>query len=265
MQRLTNRRTCILRPSATLRGEPLKLLERHMEKITYCLPIDLPLQEVSLLDPQAMEYTGLVLIPGSAKNNYTPQRIQLERECIRQALLRGQPILAVCAGCWSLWNCLTNLGTREVRDHCNARMMHLGRDGNVVNNPAIHTVNIEQTSLLGTLMEPQNLAVNSVHWEAVNATETAAVQDARVRISAWSSTPTDPERKNRQCQVMKPETGCVEAFERTTGAPVIGIQWHPEAYNSRRYRRLFSYLAAAGGTYLQKRRLLQELLETRFD
>jgi hypothetical protein len=107
---------------------------------------------------------------------------------------------------------------------------------------------------------PDRLPVNSVHWMAPNEKRTPH----QVNISAYSVGGKEYDRKNRHGDLMEPQEGCVEAFESKWGAPVIGIQWHPEGYNpgevnSHYHGNILKFMARAGEAYAAKRKMLLEL------
>lgn len=63
-----------------------------------------------------------------------------------------------------------------------------------------------------------------------------------------------------------PEDNVVEAVEMCHGAPMLLIQWHPEAFNSDDtdgiyHRNILTYMAKAGDAYYWKQKMLLELKE----
>jgi gamma-glutamyl-gamma-aminobutyrate hydrolase PuuD len=229
---------------------------------------------------------GLLVIPGRARiNENEPIRRKHEYRIIREALNRGQPILALCAGSWRLFNqanlliylpdslndsseSLEDKFTKaeflqDVKDHnYNGGMLRLTKNGKkAVNNVEIHDVKINPDSLVAAAMgnKTSELTVNSVHWKAVNA---AKCSD-KFKISAISSKNHNIHIKSRQGEEMNPQEGVVEAFETTYGVPVIGIQWHPEGSDSNTPDgKLIKYMVEAGNAYAAKRRVLAELSKT---
>ena len=54
----------------------------------------------------------------------------------------------------------------------------------------------------------------------------------------------------------------VLTFESNMGAPILGIQWHPEGYNGDGapvHKNLLNYMRLAGDAYAAKRNMLKEL------
>jgi hypothetical protein len=61
-----------------------------------------------------------------------------------------------------------------------------------------------------------------------------------------------------------PEDNVIEAVEMCYGAPMLFIQWHPEAFNAddpdgKYHRNILTYMAKAGDTYYYKQKMLLEL------
>lgn len=56
----------------------------------------------------------------------------------------------------------------------------------------------------------------------------------------------------------------MESFESLLGAPIIGVQWHPEGYDSNKdssHSNLLRYMALAGQAYAGKRTIIQQIQE----
>lgn len=231
----------------------------------------------------AEEDAGLLLIPGRSRaNEFDPERTQRENESLQRAMNRGQPILAICAGCTQLWE---KCGGRSiaVKDHnYNGGMLRLGKGGRTVYNVQIHDVVIQKNSLLSNAMglnETSNpsgdfeILVNSVHWKSPDESSLPS------SLLVCARTKKNPEitLKSRQSTLMSPQENTVEAFESRFGAPILGIQWHPEGYNAddlthpsnkknrnfapKAHIQLLCFMAQAGDAYRAKRRMLRELLQ----
>ncbi len=150
-------------------------------------------------------------------------------------MLTGQPILAVCAGSWRLWE---TLGGRvhEVSDHCYSSMPYILNDGTIGNNKQVHRIELKPQSLVKQALQPDrntqqplasNPTVNSVHWLAPDEKTTPK----NIAISARARPDSLIAPKNRQGREMECEEDTVEAFENISGSPVMGIGWHPESYH----------------------------------
>ncbi len=251
--------------------------EEFQEFVEFAYGADLRIPSREYLHP---EQHGLLVIPGRVREAEADvQQTAREQEWIRKARRRGQPILALCAGCWQLWEAYGGK-CKEVRDHCyGGGMLRLGADGRTTYNVQIHGVRINRDSLLeGTITGGRGarqgdlvLMVNSVHWKAADAEDAPA----SLSVSASAVRLGDIHIHTRQGHPMKPELATVEAFESRWGAPVFGIQWHPEGYNvddddkhkekdSKFFRpleqiQILCYLVQAGDAYCLKRRMLRDL------
>lgn len=213
--------------------------------------------------------SGFIFIPGYTRESDEKQpanhtkRIKYEQELISQARLRGQPVLAVCAGSWTLWE---NYGgcIVSVSDHnYGGAMPRLSTaDPSVCNNKMIHRVKPKKGSYLAeAIQSKKSFAVNSVHWKAPEENAAASTMNL-LEVSAYSKQDNELAPNSRQGQVMKPEK-CVEAFETKYGVPMMGIQWHPEAFNPKdknfkTHQSIFSFMVTAGKTYLNRQRLNEE-------
>jgi gamma-glutamyl-gamma-aminobutyrate hydrolase PuuD len=213
------------------------------------------------------EDAGLLVITGShkaeeGKDRYV-KRIEFENKQIKKALLEGRPILAICAGSWVLWNNFidsdsTNINThlKKVQGHNNRRgMIRLNIEGKVIFNEQIHDIDINKNSLLFSFINyPQSnviekISVNSLHSVAVNEN----TKPNFINIAAQST-----------------KDSVIEAFETKFGAPVIGIQWHPEAYTNNStpclsmdikkcHQNIIQSMAQAGDAFSKKQNVLKEL------
>lgn len=188
-------------------------------------------------------------------------RSPYELELIRQARLKGIPILAVCGGSLRL---LESYGGRSRTLPVAPRAVHTAGFG-----PS-HRVRIAPGSLLGSVVgdakQPAGPVVlegvNSTHWatadtdaggklikrtSGASTTSASASGDSGTEpgsnpadlldVVAWAQM---PEEKQDAVAASDANTGAsaseekkqdsVEAFEAKAGAPVWGIQWHPETY-----------------------------------
>ena len=126
-------------------------------------------------------------------------------------------------------------------------------------NVQIHDVVIEDNSLLKNALgnDVLRMETNSVHSKAVNPQRSPL----NVRISAVAKKSPTLNAINRQ-GVMEPQEDVVEGFETISGVPVMGIQWHPEAYSrDTSHANMLKYMALAGSAYAAKRRMLNQMDE----
>lgn len=264
-RKITNRRTKILSTPET----NLNKFKEFVRQSTLGLGINSQLGHKVI--PESIHNTekeGLIIIPGYSRQLYDKDRISFENEIIKNACLTGQPILAICAGSWTLWQSFG--GTlKEVEHHVYSSMPYLVTDGGVGNNKQIHEVTLLNNTIVSGVMNRNiqtNPEVNSVHWMAPNETNIPNM----LEICAHSRHSLQHDVLNRQGNIMVPENNTVEAFETKYGAPMIGIQWHPECYYSKqktseeqqRHLNLIHYMVKAGDTYRAKGYVLSELKST---
>lgn len=214
---------------------------------------------------------GLFVIPGRVRKLADePCRLAHEKQAIKIARLTGQPMLGICAGSWRIWQHMGG-SLIQVTDHSyGGGMLRLSKkDGKTVGyNKQVHNIRIEAHSLLELSMKkgaqelPERISVNSVHWKAVDPNSTPS----SLQIGAWSERiPGLVIGKRQKNQFYQPQEATPEAFESKFGAPILGIQWHPEGYNhgdskwdSSPHIRLLTYMAKAGDAFAAKRVMLQE-------
>jgi hypothetical protein len=161
-------------------------------------------------------------------------------------------------------------------------MPSINVDGTIGNNVKIHKVEIASASMLASMVSTydhrkrnfkvsSSLTVNSVHWKAPNVDTMPVItemsddgEEREVRkaltIAARAQYDAKVAPKGKE-----PEDDTVEAFEQYSGAPLLGIQWHPEAYNndgseeSAAHRQILTYMAKAGDAYCAKQDILESL------
>jgi gamma-glutamyl-gamma-aminobutyrate hydrolase PuuD len=181
------------------------------------------------------------------KRNELDSRAEFEHRSIADARLHGKPVLAVCAGSWRLGEAYggytETLAGSELKKHHRP-----GEDTWKVG----HDINITtpHTNLGGTMPKKNEHKdngqpstprddklgwVNSTHWASVKANKDGTLTRAPEiptpapglrELQNQSKLPTTPD----ELTVTAASGGKVEAFETRHGAPVIGVQWHPEAY-----------------------------------
>jgi len=236
---------------------------------------------------QSSAGAGLLLIPGRVRAvEDEPIRLIHEYQVIRGALNRGQPILAVCAGLWRVWEQMVvwtkypdemNLPAQnlshwheknktlvDVKDHnYNGGMIRLDALGTGASyNVQIHDIVVRPNTMVGAPLKSQNYrtTANSVHWKAVNPQK----GPKNITISATSASNPSLQKKSRQGDWMQPEEGAAEAFESTFGAPIMGLQWHPEGYKTTDaggfHSKVVKFMAQAGSAYAAKRAMLKEFV-----
>ncbi len=232
---------------------------------------------------------GLLFIPGHSSGGEDWERAAHEKVLINDARKRGQPILAICGGAWKLWE---NFGgkKRPVTGHNYSSMPRIltGSEtfGYMGFNKQIHRIGFKlgeqkldsteppavATTIVASIMYGANgltlpatptllPKVNSVH--AFVPDEKNIPQDLEVSAMALRDDTLAPANRGG---VMYPEQ-TIEAFEAKHGVPMVGIQWHPEAYfepnvtHSPEYKQhldILRYMAKAGDAYNAKQKMLRE-------
>ncbi len=224
-------------------------------------------------------YPGLLYIPGipsdikQSKKFSTSERHHEMQQFIQDALLRGKPLLAVCGGAWELWEAVAGANNLiPVKDHCWSQgMPRINGNSEITHNVEVHRIQFTTTeSHLYKMMQPASLeimpTVNSLHWLAPDPTKTPqhVINTARAKGNPNFSA------KSRAGAAFEPEEDSIEAFEIVSGAPVIGVLWHPEAFasmtddNANQHHALIIKMQQAGTAYQQRCKMLAQFKQTFF-
>lgn len=220
---------------------------------------------------------GLLVIPGTMRSDFdkkTPDYItrkQHQNALIKEASLRGQPVIALCGGAWELFGYFGG-GLVDVKDHNYGGGMPRIKDttGKIGNNKQLHRIQLlNKAYILKGAMQYENYKhvnpyppVNSVHWKAPSPENFPK----NFVVSAVSKKDDELAPVGRNKKKMQPEQ-CIEAFESAHGAPMLGILWHSEAYTAnteskffpQQHKQLLFYMALAGVSYMLKQNMLEEL------
>jgi gamma-glutamyl-gamma-aminobutyrate hydrolase PuuD len=286
IQLMSGRKTRICHPSDLLPS----VLTNFIAKIS-ADPDSLPMlpQNDGLCPEADTSYgKGLLVIPGYTRKTalkrpevYKKRKI-FENALLQDAIRRGRPVLAICGGSWRLWTALGGgeFVTTNGHDYPLAHPkedLRVSDRGEILGNKMAHAVCIEPESKLFGAMgggrEMSTLPVNSVHWQAPYEHECPS----NVQISAKSK----PFLKAKPsffwwllCKALSMiglrlieesvEPNTVEAFETRHGAPMIGVQWHPEAYAgggsyAKLQQKLFTFMAESGESFHKKQAVLAEI------
>jgi len=225
---------------------------------------------------------GLLFLPGrfpelESVGQYSLRRSN-EKRMLAAAFLRGCPILAVCDGALVIWE-MQGGTTTSVSQHSYGRMPAITPTGKIGWNITMHRLKIDEGSLLEAAMteKPPNalpeplLECNSVHRSTISS-DRATIPD-HWKISAWAEN--DPEiRPKSYKRVLSPEDGVPEAAETKNGAPILIVQWHPEAYqlqgqskipdvHIRCHQSMVGFMGKAGRAYQEGRRVVQVIVNWR--
>jgi putative glutamine amidotransferase len=94
----------------------------------------------------------------------------------------------------------------------NGDLEYINNNTHISNKNYVHNINIMKNSKLGSIINKENILVNSRHKEYITKTD--------LNIVAYSS------------------DGLIEAIEDTDKKFFIGVQWHPESLKNDLYSKL---------------------------
>jgi putative glutamine amidotransferase len=154
-----------------------------------------------------------------------PARDQVELTLARWAIAEGKPLLGLCRGHQVLNVALGGSLYQDIEDQIPEAMRHDYFPG-FPRDYLAHEVSITPGTRLFAAVGASAMPVNSMHHQAVKTLGSGLTVSARA------------------------EDGVIEAIEAKGENYLVGVQWHPEVFESRdeRTRRLFqSFLAAASG------------------
>ena len=182
-------------------------------------------------------YMGQDPLPGL--HNVNARRDKGELLLIRMACNRQMPILGICRGCQMLAAALDGDIYQDLASchpHPGNLLKHSQEQDRSV---ASHRVTVKPGTLLDRLLPGGTLAVNSFHHQAVSHT------GPYLTASAYSA------------------DGVIEAIEGSNMKPILGVQWHPEAFltgGDRSMMPLFDWLAGEARAYRAAHRLHDRIL-----
>ncbi|MCL4477606.1 MAG: gamma-glutamyl-gamma-aminobutyrate hydrolase family protein [Deltaproteobacteria bacterium] len=124
-----------------------------------------------------------------------PERTGFESQLLMEALKRHIPVLGVCGG-MQLINVISGGSLyQDIKTQIPHALNHSSGE---------HEINIEQNTLLYSIINNQNILINTSHHQSVKEPGNGVI------ISAKSS------------------DGVAEAIELSYYPDVVGVQWHPE-------------------------------------
>jgi gamma-glutamyl-gamma-aminobutyrate hydrolase PuuD len=266
-------------PTVVLKQETMKIANfvEQLRQVTHSLQYEVSnIEDYKTSAEATPKEFGLLFIPGVSRKSYEREdfevRKQFQSDLIKRAVLEGRPILAICGGCWQLWEEFGGK-VKEVKGHSYRAGMPriLDTTGKVGYNKQIHRLNLEADShiLCGAMMLPsfenQSPTVNSVHWLAPSDEIVPSFLDVSAKSVADESIAPKITRDG-ETRVINPDT-CIEAFESKNGVPIIGVQWHPEAYTKnspesykpRNQISILKYMIESGKSFQLKKKMVCEL------
>lgn len=266
LQRITGKHTCVLAADEQAATKAAQTIRAYIREITFKPPHwqqhqgDLIIPTVTL--SQFTAGGRLLIVPGKARPRSAAEEqtfaetSALYRAAIRAASTVGMPVLALCAGSWDLWAHFGGVSS-PVTDHCyNGGMIRLNDSGAVRHNVQVHCISFQDPAkaaegvasgaapvgVVGVLAgvwarvpggPPADIAVNSVHWLAIDDQQGGEWRRHAEVVAwsvGWSTTRPNGVLHTRTGELMRPQEGSPEAFEQRYGAPMLGLQWHAEAY-----------------------------------
>jgi putative glutamine amidotransferase len=168
-----------------------------------------------------------------AMGPFDPERDATTLPLIRRAIERGVPLLCICRGLQELNVALGGSLLSEVQEH-EGRMDHRAPDTDLqeARFAIRHPVAVTAGGCLGRIVGAGEIAVNSLHRQAINHLAPSLVVDAVA------------------------EDGTIEAVS-VADAPgfVLGVQWHPEfwAATDAPSARIFEAFGVAVDAYARRR------------
>ncbi len=212
----------------------------------------------SLSDPRDASFN--VPETGSEAAAERDTRADYEHRMVAEARLRGMPVMGVCAGSWRLAEAYG--GSTETLPEAD-RDAHYrpGRDTWQTKHPVLTRPNtilggtfpVQEGTRIDELGDGDEVvrstqhvdrsrridAVNSTHWATpsvgIDGTLTPARAPATRGLAerqASGRLPRDPSAELEVSAIATEGSSLptVEGFESRHGAPVLGVQWHPEGY-----------------------------------
>lgn len=122
-------------------------------------------------------------------------------EVIRCAELFHKPVFAICKGLQALNAAYGGTLYQDLSSQKEGVLQHRQK---ARRQDAVHKITVERNSFLGSCLTEPEIWVNSHHHQAIK------VLAPGFRITALSP------------------DGVIEGIEKADGAPIIGVQWHPE-------------------------------------
>ena len=149
---------------------------------------------------------------------------------IRLAYNRQIPMLGICRGIQMIACALDGRIHQDI-SHLPGVIKH---SQDLSRSSESHTVRLQPDSILGSIYNEEEIAVNSFHHQAVS------LCGERFRIAATAA------------------DGVIEAIESTEEKPILGVQWHPECLASG--APIFSWLVSQAKLFQQTKQAHDKVL-----
>ena len=172
--------------------------------------------------------------PIPALHGVCVERDAQELWLVRHAYHRQIPILGICRGIQVLSAALGGTNYQDIYTQHKERPVQ--KHSQEMRRDAVsHKVSVDESSVLYGIVQSRELAVNSFHHQAVSN------PGSLLRAVAYSS------------------DRIIEAVESTEYKPILGVQWHPEAFYAHKemtsMHALFEWLVHEGALYHEARHL----------
>lgn len=163
--------------------------------------------------------------PSPRLHSINAERDLAELLTTRLAYNRQMPILGICRGIQTIAMALEGHVQQDITDN----PQHIKHSQDADRSEPTHTVTVTRDTILASIYDAEEFAVNSFHHQAVD--------DPGCRLVATAYA----------------EDGTIEAVESSEHNPIMGVQWHPEWLDEEGLP-LFRWLVNEAGLYADAKR-----------
>lgn len=163
--------------------------------------------------------------PSPRLHSINAERDLAELLTTRLAYNRQMPILGICRGIQTIAMALEGHVQQDITDN----PQHIKHSQDADRSEPTHTVTVTRDTILASIYDAEEFAVNSFHHQAVD--------DPGCRLVATAYA----------------EDGTIEAVESSEHKPIMGVQWHPEWLDEEGLP-LFRWLVNEAGLYADAKR-----------
>lgn len=163
--------------------------------------------------------------PSPRLHSINAERDLAELLTTRLAYNRQMPILGICRGIQTIAMALEGHVQQDITDN----PQHIKHSQDADRSEPTHTVTVTRDTILASIYDAEEFAVNSFHHQAVD--------DPGCRLVATAYA----------------EDGTIEAVESSEHKPIMGVQWHPEWLDEEGLP-LFRWLVKEAGLYADAKR-----------
>ena len=158
--------------------------------------------------------------PSPRLHSINAERDLAELLTTRLAYNRQMPILGICRGIQTIAMALEGHVQQDITDN----PQHIKHSQDADRSEPTHSVTVTRDTILASIYDAEEFAVNSFHHQAVD--------DPGCRLVATAYA----------------EDGTIEAVESSEHKPIMGVQWHPEWLDEEGLP-LFRWLVKEAGLY----------------